>query len=262
MDQMIRKQIIEKLYETEQAHNVKIPLAIESGSRGWGFASPDSDYDCRFIYVPTKAHYLSVQKRRDVIEYDVDVVFDINGWCLKKAIQHIIKSNAVMLEWLSCQEVYFCNPVVVSKLLKLAKTFFNPIHVTHHYLALAKKKLAEIESNEVGKLKTYFYVLRPLANMRYIEKFKAMSPMAYEQTLTAIDISDEVRREIERLLVVKKSALESELMARNEVLVTYFRHEIDVYTAYVQKIKFEPVHHLDVADEVFREILELMWENG
>jgi len=259
---MIKQQIINKLHETEVAHNVKIPLAIESGSRGWGFASPDSDYDCRFIYVPSKEYYLSIQNRRDVIEYDVDAVFDINGWELAKAIQHIIKSNAVILEWLSCQEIYLRHEEVASKLERLAKKFFNPIHVTHHYLALARKKLDEIEGNERALLKAYFYVLRPLANVRYIEKFGVMSPMEYHKTLSAIDLDDEVCAEIGRLLEIKKSAVEAELIEHNEILVSYFKREIDYYTARVKEMKFEPIRDLEFADEVFREILELMWDNG
>ena len=256
----IKTQIINKLHETEATHNVKIPLAIESGSRGWGFASPDSDYDCRFIYAPTKNHYLSIQNRRDVIEYKADAIFDINGWDLKKAIQHIIKSNAVILEWLSCQEIYLRHEEVASKLDQLGKKFFNPIHVTHHYLALARKKLAEIEGNEYAKLKAYFYVLRPLANVCYIDKFGVMSPMEYDQALMAIDISDEVRAEIRRLLEIKTSATEAELIQRNEVLISYFKGEIDYYTARVKEMIFEPIHDLTLADEAFREILELMWD--
>jgi len=80
--------IMQKLAETEQQYNVKIPLAIESGSRGWGFASPDSDYDCRFVYVYPKDWYLSVFEQRDIIEYAVDPVYDVNGWNVKKALQH------------------------------------------------------------------------------------------------------------------------------------------------------------------------------
>lgn len=42
--------IQEKLHEIEKRENCRILLAVESGSRAWGFASPDSDYDVRFIY--------------------------------------------------------------------------------------------------------------------------------------------------------------------------------------------------------------------
>ena len=47
MEDMIRK----KLKEIEKKENVRIIMAVESGSRAWGFASPDSDYDVRFVYV-------------------------------------------------------------------------------------------------------------------------------------------------------------------------------------------------------------------
>ena len=45
----MRETIIEKLTELEQSENVRVLHAVESGSRAWGFASPDSDYDVRFI---------------------------------------------------------------------------------------------------------------------------------------------------------------------------------------------------------------------
>lgn len=49
--------IHEKLHEIEKRENCRILLAVESGSRAWGFASTDSDYDVRFIYVRDKESY-------------------------------------------------------------------------------------------------------------------------------------------------------------------------------------------------------------
>jgi hypothetical protein len=45
-------------------HGVFLPLAVESGSRAWGFPSPDSDYDCRFIFVRRVAQHLTASKQR------------------------------------------------------------------------------------------------------------------------------------------------------------------------------------------------------
>lgn len=69
---------------------------IESGSRAWGFASPDSDYDVRFIYVRNKKFYLSLRDNKDFIDWELNEVLDINGWDIKKALQHFHKSNALV----------------------------------------------------------------------------------------------------------------------------------------------------------------------
>ena len=53
MDHIFNK-ITCQLAEIEKKENVRILHAVESGSRAWGFASPDSDYDVRFIYVRKK----------------------------------------------------------------------------------------------------------------------------------------------------------------------------------------------------------------
>lgn len=102
----MRKRILEELQKIEQIHNVKIIMAIESGSRAWGFASPDSDYDVRFIYVRKKEDYLKLEGMRDVIEWKLDEVLDINGWDIRKALQLLHKSNPTIFEWCASPIVY------------------------------------------------------------------------------------------------------------------------------------------------------------
>lgn len=80
----MKLKIIEKLKFIEQNHNIKILYAVESGSRGWGFASQDSDYDVRFIYIRPTDWYLSIEEKKDFIEFPINDLLDINGWDLKK----------------------------------------------------------------------------------------------------------------------------------------------------------------------------------
>ena len=90
--------ILEKLDAIEAEHGVQILYACESGSRGWGIASQDSDYDVRFIYCHRRDWYLAVGEPRDVIELPINDVLDINGWDLRKALQLMRKSNPTLLE--------------------------------------------------------------------------------------------------------------------------------------------------------------------
>ena len=93
----MRQKIIEKLKEIEEKENIKILLAVESGSRAWGFASPDSDYDVRFIYIRKLENYLRLNKMRDVIELPIDEELDINGWDLQKTLRLLYKSNQMCI---------------------------------------------------------------------------------------------------------------------------------------------------------------------
>lgn len=102
----IVKEINEKLDEIEEKENVRILHAIESGSRAWGFASPDSDYDVRFIYARRREDYLRLDEPRDVIEWQLDDVLDINGWDLKKALKQFARGNATLFEWSGSPIVY------------------------------------------------------------------------------------------------------------------------------------------------------------
>ena len=102
----MRERILKELKKIEEKENVKIIMAIESGSRAWGFASPDSDYDVRFIYVRKMEDYLKLEGIRDVIEWQLDETLDINGWDIKKALQLLHKSNPTVFEWCASPIVY------------------------------------------------------------------------------------------------------------------------------------------------------------
>ncbi len=224
----ITNQILNKLYEAEESNNVTIIFAIESGSRGWGFESPDSDYDCRFVYVNKKDCYLSIMDKKDIIEYEVDEVFDVSGWDLKKFITLLTKSNVACLEWLSSDVVYIKNEKLANELQKIADEYFNPVAVIHHYLSMAKKKyesLAEGKSN----IKTYFYILRPLACVRYIYEHKKMPNMNYFENLDKIQIDKEVLDEINKLYKLKISVDEKYKINKNDIIFDYFTKELNFF---------------------------------
>ena len=252
----IKEMIMQKLMETEIRYNVKIPFAIESGSRGWGFASPDSDYDCRFIYVHRKDWYLSVLKKKDIIEYAAGPVFDVNGWDLKKVLQHIIKSNAVMFEWLSSNGIYIKDEYITHLLQGTAENFFNPIAVSYHYLSLAKNQLAQLITEDEAKLKHYFYILRPLANLNYIHQYSKMPYMEYDRTLAETEVAREIFAAINELQAIKAVAEESYKIKQNEQLLNYFRQEIELFTERLKRMKFAKNRNYEQVDTVFREIIE------
>ena len=255
----IQGEIIRVLEETEENNIVKIPLAIESGSRGWGFASPDSDYDCRFVYVHEKNWYLSVFDKPDIIEYTVDKVFDINGWDLRKFISHIVKSNAVMFEWLSSNEVYAKDEYVTNLLWDLAKRFFNPIAVSHHYLSIAKSKLSEVIEGEAAKLKNYFYILRPIANLNFIYQYNMIPHIEYFPTLSKTKVPDDILSEIMNLRKIKSVSVEGYKIERNELLIEYFESEIELFTNRLADMKYIKCKDYELADETFMKILEWVW---
>ena len=260
-DNDIFNDILKKLKETERNNSVKIPLAIESGSRSWGFASPDSDYDCRFVYVHEKDWYLSVFVKPDTIEYAADKVFDVNGWDLRKFISHIVKSNAVMSEWISSNEVYIRDEVITALLRELAESFFNPISVSYHYLSLAGKKYKEIINAGSAKLKSYFYVLRPLANLAYIEQHRKQPPMNYFNTLAEIKLDTAISDEIARLAEMKESAEESVKIPENKIMTGYFAASIYNYEEKLRAMTYVKNRNYEYADTMFRKIIEMAWNS-
>jgi predicted nucleotidyltransferase len=162
-------EIDRRLDALHAAEGVSIPLAVESGSRAWGFASPDSDYDCRFVYVRPVEQHLSPWPRRDVIETPLDPVFDVNGWELGKALKLLLKGNAVILEWLRSPVVYRGEAWFRDELLAFAGGFASRDLVARHYLHLGERqRRVYFPDEQAVQLKKLFYALRPAAALRWM----------------------------------------------------------------------------------------------
>ena len=220
------KKIQEKLNEIEKQENVKILLAIESGSRAWGFASPDSDYDVRFIYVRPMEEYLKLNEQKDIIEWQLDDVLDINGWDLKKALIQFKRGNATLFEWSN-------SPIIYQKsdkwndIYDIAKDYFSAKSSVYHYYATAKNTfLTHLQENMI-KYKKYFYALRPLLACKYIEKYNCPPPVLFDELLK-LELSYELREGIDKLLEIKKITDEKTLNPQIPVIYDFIANEINI----------------------------------
>jgi len=197
---------IDRLLDTlEQEEGARILLAVESGSRAWGFPSPDSDYDCRFIYVREADRYLSLWPPRDVIESPGDVL-DVSGWDLGKALKLMLKGNAVAIEWLTSPIVYRGDAAFRQGMLALAARHVSRVPVMRHYLHLGERQFRTYLTDPAGvPLKKLFYVLRPAAALRWLMRHpdRTVAPMHFPTLMAECDPPEEIVSLVAGLLARK-----------------------------------------------------------
>ena len=227
----VRATIMDRLRELEACHGVTVLYACESGSRGWGFASPDSDYDVRFIYVNRLAWYLTVQPGRDVIEQPISADLDISGWDLRKALGLLLQSNPVLIEWLRSPIVYLEEASAMERLHELAGRCFSPLRGYHHYVAMARKNFRGYLQGEEVRYKKYLYVLRPLLAARWIREQRGLPPMRFAELAQASLHDPALVDEINRLLDVKMRAGEAATSVRWPGLHRFIEEELMVAEA-------------------------------
>ncbi len=230
----MRAQIMEELAAIEARHEVTVLFACESGSRGWGFASPDSDYDVRFIYVNRLPWYLTVTPRRDVIELPISGDLDINGWDLRKALGLMRESNPTLLEWLRSPIVYREDAQAMPRFRALSEAVFSNARGWHHYASMAKKNFREHLQAETVRYKKYLYVLRPLLAARWIRMRPGVPPMRFADL--AQHTLDPVRDaalidEINALLEVKMRAGEAATSPRWPGIHAFIEAELAAHAA-------------------------------
>jgi len=200
LDPIVVAEIDRRLSGVAAEADVRIPWAIESGSRAWGFPSPDSDYDCRFLFIRRRDQYLSLWPARDVIETPLDETFDVNGWDLAKAMRLIAKGNATAVEWLRSPIVYTGDATFRDSLLSLADEIVERGAVGRHYLHVGRQQRAGAKT-----LKRFFYSLRPAAALRWLETHpsSAIPPMDLPTLLEEGETPDDVRESARELIALK-----------------------------------------------------------
>lgn len=203
----VRSEVARRLREVEKQRNLRVLFACESGSRAWGFASNDSDFDVRFIFVRPTESYLRLNPPKDAFDLHQDQDFDLAGWDIRKTAELMRRCNPPLMEWLDSPIIYEADADVTPRLLELRDQYFDPKKAAHHYLSLAAgiwNKYIKDEPNPVRK--KYLYVLRPLACIRYIDLHRTQPPTLFDAVLDGIDWPDAVCEAIAALIQQKRNA--------------------------------------------------------
>ena len=220
----MRKTIGEELRKVEEQYHVRILHAVESGSRSWGFASPDSDYDVRFVYLRPAADYLRLDEPRDVIEWKNDGVLDINGWNLKKALKQFARGNTTLFEW-SFSPVIYENTPEWAEVQRAALGFFSAKTAAYHYYGTAMSTWTTHLLGETVRYKKYFYALRPLLAARWIEEYHQVPPVLFDRLLE-MNMEDDLRAAIDDLVERKKRTTEGEQHPQIPAIRDFIRDEL------------------------------------
>jgi uncharacterized protein len=227
MESAVVDVIQSQLQQLADRSQIEILYACESGSRAWGFPSPDSDYDVRFIYLRPIEWYLSIEDRRDTIDLPVDKVLDINGWDLRKALKLFKGSNSVIYEWIQSPIVYQNPSNLITELVSVAANYYSPRAGIHHYLNMATNCDREYLQTGTVKLKKYFYALRPILAAMWIVEYRSFPPMVLSELMKLIRDRQDIVAEIDRLLTIKQTADESATIPVSKILNDFIKSEIE-----------------------------------
>ena len=192
----------------EAEESVRVLYACESGSRAWGFESADSDYDVRFIYLRPVDWYLTIRKKRDVIEKPLDDDLDVSGWDLPKALEMLRKSNPPLLEWLQSPIVYREVGTAASQLRELIAEYYAPISCMYHYLHMAQGNYRQYLQGDTVWVKKYFYVLRPVLACMWIESGYGVVPTEFSILVERLLPAGPLRAAIDALVARKQAGHE------------------------------------------------------
>jgi predicted nucleotidyltransferase len=221
----MKDDIISALTQLESRHGCKFLFAAESGSRAWGFASPDSDYDVRAIYVNPLDWYLTTDTSpKDTIEAMLPGNLDISAWELRKALRLLAGCNLPLNEWLTSPIQYFAATNFLQEMRNLQPHFFNPIKATHHYLSLAKQAYDTLDNDGTIAIKKLFYLLRGILAAKWSSQFLAMPPVLFTEMLSANLLSQELLAHIHDLMELKKNAVEKARLLFTDDLRSFYEH--------------------------------------
>ncbi|HVH32915.1 MAG TPA: nucleotidyltransferase domain-containing protein [Tahibacter sp.] len=243
-------QILAALAAIEREHAVRVLFAAESGSRAWGFASPDSDYDVRFVYVHARDWYLRLGEPRDVIEQMLPDDLDVSGWDLRKALRLFARSNIALYEWLGSPIVYREDAAFAVPARELIARHFQPAAALHHYLGTARTTFHEHLSGETVRLKKVFYFLRPILACRWIEQTRTQPPTAFAELVAADWVHADERMTIAELQHRKQFASEADREALDPTLAQWMRDQLEHYARIGPSLARRTEGNLDELDSL------------
>ncbi|WP_456274537.1 nucleotidyltransferase domain-containing protein [Bacillus sp. AK031] len=218
-------EILAELQSIEKEYSVEILYAVQAGSRAWGFSSPESDHDIRFIYRHSLEWYLSLEENRDVIEKQPSSRMELSGWDLKKALKLFRKSNPSILEWLHTEEKLIADPSFCEKILPLQSKAFSPSSCYYHYLSMSKSNYHKWHNQGFQSVKLTLHLLRGILACRWIRRNEAFPPVRFEDLLSHTVSDSAVKEAITSILELKKSGA-AEWEGNQEHLLSFIEKEM------------------------------------
>ena len=214
-------EILQLLERIESTHGIRILYACESGSRAWGFASPDSDYDIRFIFARPEPSYLSVQEGLESLDLPLEGDLDAGGWDVRKAARLLGKSNGALIEWLHSPIVYRNEAGFRERWQDAARAVFSPRASADHYRGLAKQMvLGKLDSENV-RAKDYLYALRAALSAKWVAEGNGIPPVPFGELVPTAPQA--IRELVPELLEHKARTAECEKMPRIPALDKFLR---------------------------------------
>jgi predicted nucleotidyltransferase len=237
----IRARVVKELRRIETEHNVTVLYACESGSRAWGFASTNSDFDVRFIYVPKIDWHLDIDRQRNVIDWQIpELDLDMSGWSLGKTLGLLRKSNPALLEWLNSPLVYMYE-LERYDLAQMALRQFNPDAAFNHYLNLASGTWKRfIWDHDEVIYKKYFYALRPLFANEWVLRYGTMPPTEYERLVADYSPSPSLQAALDELMALKMAGEETRVGPRIPELDNFIWNKLEDYRKITVEAKEKP----------------------
>ncbi|MFY0409040.1 DNA polymerase beta superfamily protein [Solicola sp. PLA-1-18] len=256
MDAGVVAQVDARLAGVVAEHGVRVPWAIESGSRAWGFPSPDSDYDCRFLYVRPTRDYLTCWPPRDVIETPLDAVLDVNGWDVQKAVQLLLRGNATVTEWLRSPIVYDGDSAFRDGFLALADEVLDRARVGRHYLHLGQLQWSAYNGGD-GRFKKFFYALRPAVAVRWLRQHPSsgLPPMDLPTLVAQADVPAAVASEVDDLVAAKAVTRELGEGRVPPALAAFVGDELAASPEVFGDVRTDLTAQRALADDFFRSVL-------
>nr|WP_281261204.1 nucleotidyltransferase domain-containing protein [Desmospora activa] len=246
---------MDALTRMENEEGVTILYAAESGSRAWGFASADSDYDVRFIYKRPVRDYVRLSVSRDVIERPIVDDLDVNGWDIVKALRLFRKSNPSLMEWLFSPIVYVERENFADQLRQWTKEHYSLHRLAHHYLNMAKGNYrTHLEGRAEIQLKKYLYVLRPLLCIQWVEQRESVPPTSMWKVMEGVDLQPKVSSSIVELINRKQQTGEMGQSPPQPVLEQFIQQEIERISGVVADIPDRNPSDLAIDNMIWREL--------
>ncbi len=250
MDAIIRA----KLGEIEQREQVRIIWAVEAGSRAWGFPSPNSDYDVRFIYIRDKREYLRLEEIRDSMDAQQDDLLDIEGWDLRRVLRMVYRSTPEVHEWFASPTIYRSTPEA-EEMKKLLPEYFSVKKCARNYLHVASLDFRTYFRDDEVWLIKYFYLLRQMLQAKWLLEEKSIPPMLFEE-LVRLKLDDEWKDYILELLQKKKVTSELGKANRNKKLIEYIDQCISKMQEDVSALPDDGKKSWDMLNQYFYGVLK------